>query len=334
MPWFPQIFYRPKEGYPDMKRTAKFIASQFAVVAIIFTLVSLVSQAQSVTPEMQHASDLLLSKHWAEAASAYDTILKAEPANPRAYYQLGLARYQLQQYPAAAAAFEGNIKLNPNPFAMFNAACSYAKIGKKDQAFAWLAKVFVPENQQAPLFNINDPDLSALHDDARWAPMALTADKLKNPCMHSAEARQFDFWVGEWDVFDPTGRKAGDSAIQRVAGGCGVLENWTSNGGGDGKSINFYDPQTHQWYQYWIGSDGQPTRFNGVYREGALRYDGEPSMVNGHRQLSRLTFFNVDANTVRQLSEHSDDEGKTWIVNYDFKYVRKTATAESQIRER
>ena len=39
--------------------------------------------------------------------------------------------------------------------------------------------------------------------------------------------------------------------------------------------------------------------------------------------MTRLTFFNVDANTVRQLAEQSDDDGQTWAVNYDYKYVRR-----------
>ena len=35
------------------------------------------------------------------------------------------------------------------------------------------------------------------------------AGKLNNPCMSRAESRQFDFWVGEWDAYNPQGPKAG-----------------------------------------------------------------------------------------------------------------------------
>jgi hypothetical protein len=42
----------------------------------------------------------------------------------------------------------------------------------------------------------------------------------------------------------PAGGQSGASVIERVANGCGILENWTNaSGGGTGKSINFYDPQ-------------------------------------------------------------------------------------------
>jgi hypothetical protein len=163
------------------------------------------------------------------------------------------------------------------------------------------------------------------------AQTAAQPDKLKRPCMYSAEARQFDFWVGEWEVYDPRGVKAGTSVIERVANGCGILENWTNaSGGGTGKSINFYDPQAGKWFQYWIGTDGNPQRYSGEYRDGALRFAGGPYTQNGKRLVTRLTFFNLDANTVRQLSERSEDDGKTWSVGYDFKYVRRGAAAPTR----
>jgi hypothetical protein len=164
--------------------------------------------------------------------------------------------------------------------------------------------------------------LGALSNYGETQPPAASDEKLR-PCLYSPEARQFNFWVGEWDVYTPAGGKAGYSKIEQIAGGCGILENWTSAlSGSGGKSLNFYDAETKKWHQYWIGSDGIPHRFAGVYADGAMRFEREPYMQNGRRMLGRLTFFNLDANTVRQLAEASDDDGKTWKVSYDFKYVR------------
>ena len=272
------------------------------------------------------ADELFQSKKWAEAAEAYELIVKAEPGNAAAWYKLASARYWLEQFAAAADAFQKNISLTKNPTAMFNLACVYARMSEKDKAIEWLQLAFAPQTKAFYILDLSDPDLNSLHDDPRYKELWLTVDKLKNPCMYRAESHQFDFWLGEWDAYDPQGRESGTSVIQRIANGCGVLENWTNAiGGGTGKSINFYDPQARKWFQYWIGADGNPTRYAGVYRDGALRYDGEPFMQNGKKILTRLTFFNVDANTVRQLSERSDDEGKAWTINYDFKYVRRTS---------
>ena len=41
------------------------------------------------------------------------------------------------------------------------------------------------------------------------------------------EARQFDFWAGDWDVTSPDGQPAGTNRIEAIAGGAGLLENWT-----------------------------------------------------------------------------------------------------------
>ena len=54
------------------------------------------------------------------------------------------------------------------------------------------------------------------------------------PC-GSAEHRQFDFWVGEWDVFATgTSKQVATSRIEKLHGGCTIRENWmpTSNPGG------------------------------------------------------------------------------------------------------
>ena len=54
-----------------------------------------------------------------------------------------------------------------------------------------------------------------------------------------------------------------------------------------------------------------------------MRFVGATVGQGGKKTLNKLTFSKIDENTVRQLAEVSTDEGKTWTVTYDFKYVRK-----------
>src|ERR1700742_1364321 len=78
------------------------------------------------------------------------------------------------------------------------------------------------------------------------------------PASHcaSAEYRQFDFWVGTWDVY-PTGGSelVAHSLIESVYNGCGVRENWmplkAENSGG---SLNIYVAAEKLWRQTWIDS--------------------------------------------------------------------------------
>src|SRR5206468_11428770 len=56
--------------------------------------------------------------------------------------------------------------------------------------------------------------------------------------------RQFDFWVGKWDVY-PTGKDklVAHSLIESVYNGCGIRENWMPLKGNGGGSLNIYLPK-------------------------------------------------------------------------------------------
>ncbi|MBV8858050.1 MAG: alpha/beta hydrolase [Acidobacteria bacterium] len=64
-------------------------------------------------------------------------------------------------------------------------------------------------------------------------PAAARAERAQQPCMSAPEHRQFDFWVGEWDVRNARGRPVGTSRIERVEDGCVIMENW-AGGEADG----------------------------------------------------------------------------------------------------
>jgi tetratricopeptide (TPR) repeat protein len=275
------------------------------------------------SPAMNAANALAQSGKWQEVAAAYEAVLKEEPKNANAWYQLGSARYQLKMYRESAAAFKKNVELTNNGFAMYNLACVYALAGDKAKAIEWIGKAADNPTMIKPAINFADPDLASIKDEPAFKAIADRVDRLVHPCLYSDEAKQFDFFVGEWNAFNPQGRLSGSTVIQRIANGCGVLENWRDAFGNEGKSINFYDPADKRWHQYWMGSNGVPLRYAGVHSDNAIRYEGEPSTTNGVKTLTRLTFFKLDENTVRQLAENSTDDGKTWNVSYDFKYVRK-----------
>lgn len=141
-------------------------------------------------------------------------------------------------------------------------------------------------------------------------------------CAGEPERHRFDFWIGEWDVTTRDGKPAGSSVIESVSGGCALLENWTSRGGGRGKSLNAYNPAIKQWQQYWIGQDGQVAEFRSSKFDGKsmaffIKDDAKPLV------LRRLRFTPIDAKTVRQHAESSDDGGKSWKTEYDLYYHRK-----------
>lgn len=154
------------------------------------------------------------------------------------------------------------------------------------------------------------------------ASVQVFAQKPK-PCSEEPHSHDFDFWIGEWDVYQ-TGTRTivGHSVVQSISGGCGILENWTATNGGSGKSINYYNSATGKWEQDWIGSGGGSQRYlNGVYKDSAMQFTYEGASKN-KPVTGNFRFYNIDKNTVRQYQDVNNDDGKTVTVSYDFTYVR------------
>jgi hypothetical protein len=140
-----------------------------------------------------------------------------------------------------------------------------------------------------------------------------------------AEHRQFDFWIGEWDVTLPNGTRAGVNRIRAINGGCALQEDWTGARGATGTSLNAFDASTTRWHQTWVGSDGLVLFLDGGLRDGAMELSGTttgpPGTTTRHR--IRWTPLGGTPATVRQLWESSSDHGKSWTVAFDGLYRKR-----------
>src|SRR5262245_41018266 len=88
------------------------------------------------------------------------------------------------------------------------------------------------------------------------APSAAPGAKPATPPCSTPEHRQFDFWVGDWNVKDPQGAQAGTNLITREFDGCVIQEHWVGSRGMRGSSFNIYSPATKTWHQSWVDSNG------------------------------------------------------------------------------
>jgi hypothetical protein len=138
--------------------------------------------------------------------------------------------------------------------------------------------------------------------------------------------RQFDFWLGDWEVFTADGKRAGANSIRRIHGGCALEESWRGASGMTGSSFNIYTPSSGQWHQTWVDSDGLLLRLDGRF-DGAMRLTGETNGMDGARVSHRLT-WTPQADGLRQVWESSGD-GRTWSVVFDGTYVRKRGAPAS-----
>lgn len=143
------------------------------------------------------------------------------------------------------------------------------------------------------------------------------------PCQ-TAEHRQFDFWIGRWEVFTPDGKKAGDNLIEPIDGGCALIERWSGRGGFTGTSLNGWDAAARQWRQHWVDNRGGLLRLAGRFEGGRmLLSSSEPHPDRpGATRRQRISWTPLPDGAVRQRWEQSDDEGASWSVVFDGRYVR------------
>lgn len=154
------------------------------------------------------------------------------------------------------------------------------------------------------------------------APLAATAASRPQPACAAAPFRQFDFWVGDWDVFDTrTGEPAGHSLVERLYDGCAIRENW-SEPGYTGGSLNHYSAADGLWRQTWTDSQGAWREFVGGMDGGRMVLVWRvpsPRGKAGDRRV-RMTFTPNPDGSVRQYSDTSTDAGRTWRFRYDYTY--------------
>ncbi len=138
------------------------------------------------------------------------------------------------------------------------------------------------------------------------------------------EAREFDFWLGEWEVSDPEDRVVGHNSITALFGGRALSERWSGAGGVEGASLSAWDAARGRWHQTWTDSTGSTLLLNGGFVGGAMVLEGEaPDDADpSRRQHHRITWTPRDGE-VRQLWQVSDDGGASWHVAFDGRYRRR-----------
>jgi tetratricopeptide (TPR) repeat protein len=250
---------------------------------VLFLLIPAVAgansaQAGSAAQELQQRADAAFdSGSWEAALSAYQELLDSDPQGP-------YARRSLLRMARALAA-----------------------LGRNDEALDRIEQFAAGGPNRAALTAMQGAaELAPLRDNDRYVA-ALDA---LTPCS-APEYRQFDFWVGSWDVYAPNGQMVGRNVIEPILDGCGLQESWTSATGSRGHSYNFYDSARGMWHQTWIDDSGNP-----LYLDGAIE-DGRMVLGDG---TNRITWTPLPTGYVRQHWEVTTDGGVTWTTAFDGEY--------------
>jgi hypothetical protein len=147
------------------------------------------------------------------------------------------------------------------------------------------------------------------------------APPASRPCS-APEYRQFDFWLGEWNVLQ-AGKTAGINRITPLLGGCAVREDWKGVSGLTGTSLNMWDSARKRWTQTWVDDKGNILFLVGGLQGPKMVLEGDTPDGKGGTVKNRITWTPLPAG-LRQVWETSKD-GKTWETAFDGSYepVRK-----------
>jgi hypothetical protein len=132
--------------------------------------------------------------------------------------------------------------------------------------------------------------------------------------------RDFDFWVGEWDVtWDRSAR--GTNSISYLFDGRAILEQFDGRPGIDlrGTSVSVYDTESARWRQTWVDSERNYLPFEGAFADGVMDLRTTRGGV-----VHRMLWTDIEHETLRWLWQRVADDGG-WETLWELQYVRRKA---------
>lgn len=155
---------------------------------------------------------------------------------------------------------------------------------------------------------------------APTAPAAAAA--VRKPGCTEAERHQLDFWLGDWDTFEPEGPRGESQArahVQSILDGCVVHELYEQNDGLVGDSFLSYDSITKKWQQTWLTNFGSYMFLTGNFADGVLTLEGAAHTKT--RDLPHRITWKTESGGVRETGSMSTDGGKTWEPAFDVLFL-------------
>ena len=141
------------------------------------------------------------------------------------------------------------------------------------------------------------------------------------------EHRQFDFWVGDWEVRDANGTVQGTNDITLILDGCVVQEHWKGTSGLEGESYNMYSAADGTWSQMWVDTAGRILKLEGGMKKGKMVMRGTTPGRDGSTVTHEIAWEALKDGRVKQHWRTSNDGGKAWADAFVGFYAKKGSDA-------
>ena len=114
-------------------------------------------------------------------------------------------------------------------------------------------------------------------------------------------------------------------ATRRELARCALRETWSGRGGFAGISLNAWDRDDRRWHQSWFDTQGGRLELAGQRVGDAMQLGSATPHPDkpGATRRQRSSWTPLPDGAVRQLWETSDDDGASWRVVFDGRYVKR-----------
>ena len=153
-------------------------------------------------------------------------------------------------------------------------------------------------------------------------------DNPQTPYCSTTDYHQFDFWLGDWDVFElDSGKHDATVRVDRALDGCAVREQYHDDSGMRGESLSIYDSTRKVWHQSWFTNRGRYLAIEGHLESGNMVLAGTYKDAEGVNTQVRGT-WSPSGKDVRETAILSTDQGNTWKPWFDLIFrARNEATS-------
>lgn len=143
----------------------------------------------------------------------------------------------------------------------------------------------------------------------------------KAPC-DTDKHNEFNFWVGDWKVYNPKGDLIGTNKIVKMHSNCVMQENWESKTSPNkGTSYNYVDLSDQSWNQVWVDNSGYSLVLKGNLDNGSMVLKSKLQKGPNGEFYNRVTWTPNKDGSVTQIWEVLSKEGK--VIQEAFRGVYK-----------
>ena len=107
-----------------------------------------------------------------------------------------------------------------------------------------------------------------------------------------------EYFLGDWNVADPSGHEIGTSRCEYEKSGNMIREDWPAVDGLPAQGITFYDSNERCWKMTWVDSMGTVMESSGQWQGDSLLLNGFLTLRDGDRRKAQTVLTKQGQNVL------------------------------------